>query len=167
MRIDEIRLLYDYNYWANGRLLAAAARLNPARFTEEIVAGQPSLRATLLHALDAEFGWRLLLQHGRPSPILDDNEFPTVAVLAARWQEEEREMRGYLAALNDDEVVGVKRFTSESGEPRERLLWHCLLHVVNHGTQHRSEAALLLTAVGCSPGEVDFAVFLGERDRED
>jgi len=42
-------------------------------------------------------------------------------------------------------------------------VWQCLAHVVNHGTQHRSEAAALLTAAGASPGEIDLIFFAEER----
>jgi uncharacterized damage-inducible protein DinB len=35
-----------------------------------------------------------------------------------------------------------------------------LTHVVNHGTQHRSEAALILTEIGRSPGEIDMIFYV-------
>jgi uncharacterized damage-inducible protein DinB len=46
---------------------------------------------------------------------------------------------------------------------RERTLWRCLVHVVNHGTQHRSDAAVMLTNFGQSPGGIDFTLFLNKR----
>ena len=42
-------------------------------------------------------------------------------------------------------------------------LWQPMLHVVNHGTQHRSEAAVLLTEAGASPGDLDLIDYLAER----
>ena len=38
-----------------------------------------------------------------------------------------------------------------------------LVHVVNHGTQHRAEAAALLTGEGRPPGELDLINFAEER----
>jgi uncharacterized damage-inducible protein DinB len=44
-------------------------------------------------------------------------------------------------------------------------VWQTILHVINHGTQHRSEAAAILTSYGQSPGELDFYLFLKENPR--
>ena len=44
------------------------------------------------------------------------------------------------------------------------ILWQVLVHVVNHGTQHRAECAALLTGFGHSPGDMDMSLFFNERD---
>jgi uncharacterized damage-inducible protein DinB len=94
---------------------------------------------------------------------LKEADFPTCDLVEQRWNKEEQAMRKYLALLTDEDLTDYIRYTTPEGAKRERLLWHCLLHVVNHGTQHRSEAAVILTEYGCSPGELDFTAFLNEQ----
>jgi uncharacterized damage-inducible protein DinB len=43
-------------------------------------------------------------------------------------------------------------------------VWQMLVHVVNHGTQHRAEAAVLLTGEGRSPGELDLISYAERAD---
>jgi uncharacterized damage-inducible protein DinB len=166
VNIRDVLTLYDYNYWATRRLLDACTGLSGEQFQAPAAYSLGSLRGTLVHALDAERAWRMLCQHQTLAYFraLEEAEdaFPTVGALERRWSEEEREMRAYLAGLSDDDLAGYVRYTTEEGR-RERVLWHCLWHVVNHGTQHRSEAAAILTGYGRSPGGLDFTQFLNGR----
>jgi uncharacterized damage-inducible protein DinB len=164
MRIQDLLTIYDYNYWATGRILSTCANVTPEQFLAPTAHSYGSLRGTLAHTLDAEYGWRMLCQHNTSTPILDEAAFPTLDALQQRWREEGQAMRDYLAGLSDNDLVGYVRFTTDEGQSRERILWHCLFHVVNHGMQHRSEAAAILTGYGASPGEIDFTAFLNEME---
>jgi uncharacterized damage-inducible protein DinB len=78
--------------------------------------------------------------------------FPDVATLAQAWHEDDAKMREWLDHI-DDADLGTTAF----GTTR---VWMCLAHLLNHSTQHRSEAALILTHWGHSPGELDLTFYL-------
>ncbi len=162
MQKQDIALLFDYNSWANQRMLSTAEQVSVAQFTAPTAFPHGSLHHSLIHMLDTEYGWRMLLQHGQQTALLTEAELPTLERIVARWREEEQAMRDYLASLTDESIAAVVHHVDHGGT-RERILWHYLLHIVNHGTQHRSEIAAVLTSCGHSPGDFDFTYFLSER----
>ena len=162
MNIKDIHLIYEYNYWANKRILGASANVTQEQFLASASFPFGGLRGTLLHILDTEWGWRALFQSIDSASELLEADFPNTSAFEAHWQEEETAMRAYLAGLSDENMESHLIYTTDTGIKRDRILWHCLLHVVNHGTQHRGEAAALLTDYGHSPGDLDFTVFLNE-----
>jgi uncharacterized damage-inducible protein DinB len=162
MNIKDIQLIYEYNYWANKKILAASDNVSHQQLMASASFPYGGLYGTLLHILDTEWGWRALFQSIESASDLLATDFPNMAALKTRFQEEEIAMRAYLASLRDEDMETHLRYTTDTGIQRDRILWHCLLHVVNHGTQHRSEAAALLTDYGQSPGDLDFTVFLSE-----
>jgi uncharacterized damage-inducible protein DinB len=173
MKTDEIKLLYEYNFWANHRILTTCAKISPELYAAPTNSGNGyrSLRATVVHLVDSESQWRLmrtgfykehLTDAVYRSTELNEAQFPTLRSIEERWQMEEREMRDYLSTLTDEQVNGVFRYTLENGTVRERILWHNLIDVVNHATTHRSEAAAMLTSYGQSPGEFQLTLFLNE-----
>jgi uncharacterized damage-inducible protein DinB len=167
MNIQDIKFIYEYNYWANRKILEAASKVTEEKFLDSAefpfgIAKGGSLRSTMLHVVDAEYGWRGFFEFKKFGEDLNPDDFPTIQALERKFQEEEKAMRAWLDRIADDDINGQVTYTNDEGILRTRTLWHCLLHVVNHGTQHRSEAAALLTRHEASPGDLDFTFFLIE-----
>ena len=160
MNLAAIHSLFDYNYWVNERILATAAGLSPEQFTAPGPVSHGSLRDTLVHTLSAEWAWRQRCEGSSPEALLSQEDFPDLKSLARRWKEEEESMRTFLAALTDEDLASIIRYTRTGGTWIETPLWQILLHVINHGTQSRSEAAVILTQFGHSPGDLDYMIFL-------
>ena len=165
MNIQDIQLIYDFYYRANSQFMAVSAKVTEEQFLAWADFPYGGLRGTLLHILDAEFGWRGLFENNIFGADLNAEDFPTFQSLEQKFHEEEKAMRAYLSRLKDEDMESHMRYTTVNGIKRDRILWHCLVHVVNHGTQHRSEAAAILTSFGSSPGDLDFTVFLNETQK--
>ncbi len=174
MKVDEIKLLYDYNDWADALTLATCARVSPKKYAAptSFGTGRGGLRATMVHMLDNIWQWRITLQGYYNEPLADEaaydatelheDAFPTFAALRERWMTEQREMRAYIDTLTEEMLNSTIRYVIP-GAVREHIVWHILLDVIIHAMQHRSEAATLLTSYGQSPGDFDFTMFLNER----
>jgi hypothetical protein len=57
MNKDDIQLLYEYDRWANNRVLQAAAALSVEQLTRDLGGSFRSVRDTLLHIIAGEWGW--------------------------------------------------------------------------------------------------------------
>ncbi len=154
LHAKDIEVLFDYSYAATRIILNAAEHLTVEQWlAKPPLDGANSLQHILVHMLDCEQGWRANLRAGRrdASPELELADYPTVAALADAWRADEQVMRAWLSTLDDDIVNGAAYNALQ--------LWQCLVHVVNHSTQHRSEAAMILTHFGHSPGDLDFTFY--------
>lgn len=156
--LDAIRDLYAYNVWANRRILDTAEQMTLQRFLAHHN-GAGSIREILTHTAWAHWIW-LERCHGRsPRDTWEANAFPYVASLRARWNEVEADTERFLEHLRADELDRMVTYVNVQGETWSYPLWQALLHQVNHATQHRSEAALLMTENGHSPGNLDYLIY--------
>jgi uncharacterized damage-inducible protein DinB len=163
MNKQDIQLLFKYNQWANARILKAASNLTGEQFLAPTSFPHGGLRGTLTHALFAEWVWRRRWEGESPSQRLKPEEFPTFESLRKRWETEEGLLMQFIEKQTDDSLQLPFKYNALDGKPFERIVWQAMAHVVNHGTQHRSEAAALLTDLGHSPGDIDLIVFLNEQ----
>ena len=163
MTTTDLHYLFGYSYWARDRILAAAERASNEQLHEDVGLPNGSIFATIVHLADAEFVWRTRCIHGVwPPTLLDPADFADLDAVVARMHEEEQRTRTYLSGLTDADYATTVHYRSTSGKEYTHALWQILAHIINHGTQHRSECAHVLTGFGHSPGDVDLIAY----DRE-
>jgi uncharacterized damage-inducible protein DinB len=152
--IDDIRWLFAYDRWATAKVLAVLDGLDDATWTATQVVDERGLGGILVHHLGATQRWRHGLMEDGLTPRPEREPLPTTAALVAAWASESPAIETWLAGLDDAWLAR---------EDDGVAFWQMLAHVVNHGTQHRSEAAAILTQAGRSPGDLDMIFFAEEQ----
>ena len=158
-----IRELYDYNTWANARILDTAAALTPVELLAPGGASFDSVRDTLVHTMGAQWLYLERWQGRSPRALPEAAAFGDLAAIRARWGEIEHDTQSFLAGLDDSRLAADLAYVNAKGETWTSPLWQQMVHQVNHATQHRSEAAVLLTQMGHSPGWLDLLYFVDLR----
>jgi uncharacterized damage-inducible protein DinB len=155
--------LYDYAYWANARVLAAAETLNEGQLRLSQAGGWGSLISTLQHIYNAEWVWLQRWQGDSPRAFPDWEATATIPALQSRWRALEAEMRAFLAAQTSESLRREVNYTSMRGENLHQALWQMLAHVANHGTHHRGEVAAMFAHLGVAHQEEDANHYFLER----
>jgi uncharacterized damage-inducible protein DinB len=148
---DTLLPLVRFHGWANDRVLTTARGLSEAEFRNPAPLDHGTVFQTLRHLMDVDWSWReFCIGHDVGETCVWDHGFvlDDLATIHAFCREEDARLRRYVESLDDAalaEPLGTRSI------PR----WLILAHVVNHGTQHRSELGRHLTDRGHSPGDMD------------
>jgi uncharacterized damage-inducible protein DinB len=158
MTKDDIQLLYEYDRWANNRVLQAVSTLSVEEFTRDLGNSFRSVRDTLVHIIGCEWGWLTIWKEPsfssafvtdlwtRLGALFPPDPFPDVAAVQLRWAEVERE-----------QVEFVNRVTNESlgrmlsVRTTQISLAHLMQHLANHSTYHRGQVALMMRQLAAAP----------------
>lgn len=159
MNRQDIKLLYQYNRWANVQVLDASSKLTEAQFTRDLSSGHRSVRDTLAHILAAEWIWHRRWNGISPKALFNPLDFPNVGALRVKWADVEREQTEFVTAVTDESLERVIAYVNTKGEEWEYTLCQMMQHVVNHSSYHRGQVATMLRQLGAEPAPTDFLVF--------
>lgn len=164
MTLQEIRLLYAYDRWANARVWAAISQIQvqveekrPDREGE-----RPCIWETWVHILGAEWGWLARWLESPQPPGPDPASCRTLSELRVRWSEVERAQGEFLARLTEPALDREVSYERPPGTRWTYPLRWMLQHVVNHSSYHRGQIATMLRQAGGKPVPTDFLVFIDE-----
>ncbi len=161
MFLSAVGRLYDYQSEVNNHLLDVASRISRDEFTSVLIEGQPSIRDTLVHmvgVIQINVSWWDGSMDGSTSFDREflPHEYPDISSVKIFWAEVDSQLRSFINSLeNSSDLEREYQRSLPDGEIRTRVLWEMMLHVINHGTQHRSEVAIMLTKLGYSPGDME------------
>jgi uncharacterized damage-inducible protein DinB len=163
MNRQDILTLFDYNAWANTRVLGAVESLPVERFLRDLGNSFPSVRDTLAHILGAEWIWFRRWHGESPTKGLPAADFPTVTSLRGRFSALEEERRAFLETVSEDRLTQPFTYRDLAGNQHALPLIHSLQHLVNHGTYHRGQVTTMLRQLGATPVSTDMSRFFLER----
>ena len=163
MSPEEMRLLYDYNAWANRRSLTAAAALAPEQFTKPMASSFSSIRDTLAHIFGAEWIWLERFQGRSPSSLPDTTQYTDIATLGERWGEFEPRLLNFVRTLTQSDLDRVMEYKTLKFGVYSNPLWQSMQHLVNHGSYHRGQVTTLLRQLAAPAILTDLMHFYRER----
>ena len=161
--LTQIRALSDYNEWANGHVLDAAAGLTKDKLGRDLGASFGSVLGNLQHIVGAQEVWSARFSGTPPVDLDARTSLRTVDALREAFDSSHGVMRRFIESLDEEALAGEFSYVDTKGISQRRVLWQTMLHVVNHGTHHRAEAAMLLTSLGKAPRQLDYVFFEIER----
>ena len=143
---------FQYNLWANLRLLDACAQLSDAQLDATMNGTFGSVRETLMHIFGAEEGYahRWHFTGASLSPSLKEiTTFPGFDELRRRAEKSGKELIAVAERVDLDEILSLDEGTYKAP------VIIVLIQAINHGIDHRSQIATLLTLQDIEPPELD------------
>lgn len=159
MNADAFRKFYDYHFTENRRLWDRyVTQLSDTQFMRPVEYSRGSVRDQILHLISCDTMWFSGLQGVEIPEDLNPADFRDRESIRAHWDNVEQTMRDYLAALQDEMLFSKPL----GGEDKELILWQVLLHVVNHGTDHRAQLLRVLNDLGVMTTSQDYIFYVYE-----
>lgn len=157
--LAELNELYAYNRWANGRILDAAGELAESELRKDLGGSFPSVGATLVHLLAAEWIWVSRWEGVSPSGMPDGWAGGSVEELRRRWKDVEERQQSFLDTLREEDLDRQLDYTNLAGDALRSSIGPMLRHVVNHGSYHRGQVATMLRQLGKAAPSTDLILY--------
>jgi uncharacterized damage-inducible protein DinB len=163
MDIALMQKQFEYDRWANARMLGVVAGIGQEAFIKDLGSSFGSIRNTVAHILSSEWAWLERWQGRAPKQMLDPLRFPTVEAIRSRWAQVEQDQQTFLQTLSEERLAADLEYLNLQGELVTLPLWQQMLHMINHSSYHRGQVTTLLRQVGAKPVSTDLIAFYREQ----
>jgi uncharacterized damage-inducible protein DinB len=158
-----LRFLFQYNAWADRRLLDACSALTYEQFTRNLGSSFNSVRDTVTHLYGAEWVWNERFRGNSPSALVSGAGYPDLASIRAKLEEMDQYYIDYVSKLTQQDLDRVICYKGFTGEEFSNPLWQSLHQLTNHASYHRGQVVTMLRQLGVKPVSTDLIGYYREQ----
>jgi uncharacterized damage-inducible protein DinB len=163
MDADRFRNYYDYHFALNRKIWdECIVPLTDEQFIRDVGYSVGSVRNQVTHMLNIDDRWFSGLR-GEPVPdFINSADYVDRTIIRQKWDGVIERMQAYLKDLKD-ENLDSQPFMAQDKDPT--ALWQILLHVANHGTDHRAQLLRILNELGVKTFPQDYIIYTWEHSK--
>jgi uncharacterized damage-inducible protein DinB len=156
MELELIKTFIEYHLDMSRRVWDSIDQITDEQFLADDAYSRGSIRNLMVHLASTDRRWLSGLRSGPDVGHLKFEGYPTKSAARELFDKVARDFSDYIATVTLDELnQKPPEFTHPS--------WAVLLHLVNHGTDHRSTVLQKLTELGASTFDQDFILWIWNR----
>lgn len=157
MKKEQLVLLYEYNVWANERIMNHLKSLPDGIFAKEVDLGFKSIAEVITHLIAADEVWFARIK-GESPPPLTRTPFTNIEEASSYQNKLQTQILEFL--LSTDDIEKIVNYSNTRGEKFQNTILEIIQHVVNHGTYHRGNISTILNSLGYKGILTDYIVYL-------
>lgn len=159
MNAEAFRQFFDYHFSENRNIWdSCITSLSFEQFIQRAAYSHGSVRDQIVHLMSVDDVWFSELQGIQPSEPLPTSNFDDREIIRMRWDDIEQNMQNFLGELIDNRLFDKP--IQEPDEDKNLIVWQVLLHVANHGTDHRAQLLRLLNDMGVKTLSQDYIFYV-------
>jgi len=158
IEIEMLRTMVEYHHALYDQVWDSIMQLTDEQFVAPLAYSRGSIRDQMVYMANTDARWLRGLQEDPTARSLhfDPDAYATRERALALWEEVAAELAEHVAALDEEAVahvlVGI-----------DAPAWQVVLHVVNHGTDHRAQILRALYDLGAPTFDQDLILYLRTR----
>ena len=157
--IEHLQTLFAYNQWANRRVLGACDGLSEDDLRRDFGTSRGSVATTLYHVVGVEAGWFSRWSEMEMIMVHPPGQGTAMADLREGFEKVDAAMIEFADARSDEDIGKIVQFPGSQGKTYWAPVWAIMAHGMNHSTQHRAEAGVMLESLGSAAGDIDYLYF--------
>jgi uncharacterized damage-inducible protein DinB len=164
MHLNDIRILFEFNYWAKERMLSIVKTVPTDIYLKDLGSSHGGIHGTLVHMAGAEEVWMKRWKNERTTGLPKPEEFPSFESLANHWNLIETAVSEFCNKLyTDEDIYKSFSYSDLKGNTFTQPLYQSMQHLVNHSTYHRGQVVTMLRQTGISPVGTDLITFYRQK----